>query len=70
MIPNFSHDVAFIKVLDELTDEQLWRNVFKEPMPVVFGAGYGRGDSSRMLGFMLRSRSCPPEYIKRLRLDK
>ena len=52
----FSHDVGFIKVLQELTGEALWRDVLHEPVPIIYGAGYGLGDTSRMLGFMVKGR--------------
>ena len=57
----FSHDVAFIKVLKELNDELIWREVLREPVPIMYGAGYGLGDTSRMLGFMVKGRDVSPE---------
>ncbi len=66
----FSHDVGFIKVLQELTDERLWRDTWREPVPIVFGAGYGMGDTSRMLGFMIKGRDLPAEYVNSLTVDK
>jgi len=66
----FSHDVGFIKVLKELTDETLWREVLHEPVPIIYGAGYGLGDTSRMLGFMVKGRDLSAEYINSLTVDK
>jgi hypothetical protein len=66
----FSHDVGFVKVLKEITDNDLWRDVLRDPVPVVFGAGYGLGDTSRMLGFMVKGRDIAPEYVKGLMVDK
>ena len=66
----FSHDVGFIKVLKELTDDRLWRDVLREPVPMVLGAGYGLGDTSRMLGFMVKGADLPAEYLHNLTLDK
>jgi O-methyltransferase len=66
----FSHDVGFVRVLQVLTDHQLWTERFREPVPIVFGAGYGLGDTSRMLGFMLRGTDLDYEYIKSLTIQK
>ncbi len=65
----FSHDVAFIKVLQVLMDSDVWREVFREPAPILFGAGWGLGDSSPALGFMVKGRRSA-EYIKSLTLEK
>ncbi len=66
----FSHDVGFIKVLKELTDDSLWREVLREPVPIIYGAGFGLGDTSRMLGFIVKGHGLSPEYIKSLTVDK
>jgi O-methyltransferase len=66
----FSHDVGFIKVLKELTDDKLWKDVLREPVPIIYGAGYGLGDTSRMLGFIVKGRDISPEYINSLTVDK
>lgn len=66
----FSHDVGFIKVLQEITDDRLWRDVLREPVPIVVGAGYGLGDTSRMLGFMVKGRHLSADYINGLTVDK
>ncbi|HWP59922.1 MAG TPA: TylF/MycF/NovP-related O-methyltransferase [Candidatus Acidoferrales bacterium] len=61
----FSHDIAYIKVLQNFFDDRLWRDVFQEPQPVFWGAGYGMGDSSPHLGFAVKGR-VTAEYIKNL----
>jgi hypothetical protein len=66
----FSHDIAYIKVLQTLLDESLWKEVLKEFPPILFGAGYGLGDSSPHLGFMVKGSSITPEYIKSLAIEK
>ena len=58
------------KVLQVLTDHQLWTECLREPVPIVYGAGYGPGDTSRMLGFMLRGADLDYEYIKGLTIQK
>jgi O-methyltransferase len=65
----FSHDVAYIKVLQALGDSRLWRDVFKEDQPIFFGAGYGMCDSSPHLGFAVKGE-VPADYIKSLTYDK
>jgi len=65
----FSHDIAYIKVLQAVLDEKLWKEVFKEFPPILFGAGYGLGDFSPHLGFMVKGKSTP-EYIKSLAIEK
>lgn len=65
----FSHDVGFIKVVQVLMDDHIWREVFREPTPILFGAGWGLGDSSPHLGFMVKGQQSA-EYIKNLTLEK
>lgn len=65
----FSHDVAFIKVLLALNDEQLWRDILREHPPVFFGAGFGMSDSSPHLGFAIKGHPSA-EYIKGLTYRK
>ena len=65
----FSHDVAFIKVAQVLMDSHVWREVFQEPTPILFGAGWGLGDASPALGFMVKGQQSA-EYIKSLTLEK
>jgi predicted O-methyltransferase YrrM len=65
----FSHDVAFVKVLLALNDEQLWRDILREHPPVFFGAGFGMSDSSPHLGFAVKGRPSA-QYIKGLTYRK
>jgi len=66
----FSHDIAFIKALQVLTDEYLWAEVLNEPRPVLFGAGFGLCDASPHLGFLVKGTQVAPEYIKSLTINK
>ncbi|MFH1655674.1 MAG: TylF/MycF/NovP-related O-methyltransferase [Candidatus Omnitrophota bacterium] len=66
----FSHDVAFIKSLQALLNEKLWKDVLKEFPPILFGAGFGMSDSSNHLGFFVKGKSVHPEYIKSLTVYK
>lgn len=65
----FSHDVAYVKVLQSLLDEELWRKELGEFPPILFGAGYGLSDSSPHLGFMVK-QAPSAEYIKALTMEK
>jgi O-methyltransferase len=65
----FSHDVAFIKVLQSILDVNLWQEVLKEFPPLMIGAGYGMGDASPELGFFVKG-SVTSEYINSLTLSK
>lgn len=65
----FSHDIAYIKVLQVFNDEHLWKEVFNEHPPIFFGAGYGMCDSSPHLGFAVKGH-VTPVYIKSLTYDK
>lgn len=66
----FSHDVAYIKVLQAILNENLWRDVFNEFPPILFGAGYGMRDSSCHLGFMVKGKSVTADYINSLTIEK
>ena len=66
----FSHDVAYIKVLQTILNKHLWREIFREFPPILFGAGYGLGDSSPHLGFMVKGESVTAEYINSLTIGK
>jgi O-methyltransferase len=50
----FSHDIAFVKVLQAFTDPELWNDVLRQPMPIIFGAGYGLCETSPNLGFLAK----------------
>jgi hypothetical protein len=65
----FSHDIAYIKVLQAFNDEHLWREIFYEHPPILFGAGYGICDSSPHLGFAVKGQ-VTADYIKSLTFDK
>lgn len=65
----FSHDVAYIKVLQTLHDKNLWNDILEDFPPVLFGAGFGYGEHSPHLGFMVKGNRSA-EYIKGLMLDK
>lgn len=66
----FSHDVAFIPVLQHLYDENLWLNELKSFPPIFFGAGFGICDRSTHLGYMVKGRNLSAEYLKNLTLTK
>ena len=66
----FSHDIAFIKALQVLTDEYLWAEVLREPRPILFGAGFGLCDASPHLGFLVKGTQVAPEYMKSLTISK
>lgn len=66
----FSHDIAFIKVLQGLTDERLWTERLRAPVPIIFGAGYGLCDASPHLGFFVKGKELTPEYLKSIMLEK
>lgn len=65
----FSHDIAYLKVLQAFNDERLWRETFNEHPPIFFGAGFGMCDSSPHLGFAVKG-GVTPDYIKSLTYDK
>lgn len=66
----FTHDAAFIRVLQALLAEDLWREEFGEFPPILFGAGYGMGDTSPHLGFMVKGKAMTAEYINGLAIEK
>lgn len=65
-----SHDTAYIKVLQELYNPELWREEFKSIPPILFGAGYGLCNESPHLGYMVKGDSLTPDYLKSLTIDK
>lgn len=65
-----SHDAAYIKVLQALHDEDMWRNRFNSFPPIFFGAGYGVYNSSPHIGYFVKGKALAPEYLKRLTLDQ
>lgn len=65
----FSHDVSYVKVLQSLLSESLWRDEFKEHPPIVYGAGFGVGDAAAHIGFAIKGNS-DANYIKAITLSK
>ncbi len=66
----YSHDTAFITVLQHLLDEDLWLNQLKSFPPIFFGAGFGVCDLAPHLGYMVKGRNVSADYLKSLTLDK
>lgn len=66
----FQHDVGFIKLVQTIMNEALWREQFKEFPPILFGAGYGMGDDAPYLGFMVKGKRVTAEYINGLTIYK
>ena len=62
----FSHDMAFVGVLQVFADKHLWRDLFREPVPIFFGAGFGLCDASPKLGYMVKGSDLSADYLKRL----
>jgi O-methyltransferase len=66
-----THDAAFIKVLQEIYNPQLWRDKLGGAMPpILFGAGYGLCNESPHLGYMVKGDTLSPAYLKSLTMDK
>lgn len=65
-----THDTAYIKVLQEIYNPELWLNQFKATPPMLFGAGFGLCNDSPHLGYMVKGDALSPEYLKRLTIDK
>lgn len=66
----FTHDVAYIKVLQAILDRNLWRETIKEFPPILFGSGSGLCDYSPHLGFFIKGNTISAEYINSLTIDK
>lgn len=66
----FSHDVAFINVLKAILDRRLWIDQLNEYPPILFGAGFGMGDSSPHLGFFVKGEDVETDYINSITLEK
>lgn len=65
-----THDTAYIKVLQEFYDPNLWKNKFKSTPPIMFGAGFGLCNESPHLGYMVKGQRLTSEYLKSLTIDK
>lgn len=66
----FSHDIVYIKVLQAILDGNLWRETFKEFLPILFGSGSGLCDSSPNIGFFVKGNTISAEYINSLTITK
>jgi O-methyltransferase len=66
----YSHDTAFITVLQHLLAEDLWRDQLKSFPPIFFGAGFGINDLAPHLGYMVKGADVSAAYLKNLTLDK
>lgn len=67
---HFSHDVAFVNVLKAILDRKLWLDELNEYPPILFGAGFGLGDSSPHLGFFVKGKDVETDYINSITLEK
>jgi O-methyltransferase len=65
----FTHDVSYVKVLQSLMSESLWRDEFKEHPPILYGAGFGLGDAAAHIGFAVKGND-DANYIKAISLSK
>lgn len=65
-----THDTAYIKVLQELYNPELWKKQLKSIPPILFGAGYGLCNDSPHIGYMVKGESLSSEYLKSLTIDK
>lgn len=66
----FSHDVAFVKVLQAILDRKLWLDTLSDFPPIFFGAGFGMVDGSPHLGFFVKGEGVTAEYINSITLEK
>jgi len=65
-----THDTAYIKVLQEFYNPELWSKQFCAIPPILFGAGFGLCNESPHMGYMVKGESLSPEYLKQLTIDK
>lgn len=65
----FTHDVSYVKVLQCLMSESLWRDEFREHPPILYGAGFGLGDAAAHIGFAIKGNN-DANYIKAITLSK
>lgn len=65
-----SHDVAYVKVLLSLLDEKLWATELREFPPILFGAGFGLGNTSPHLGYFVKGRGLDASYLKNLTIER
>ncbi len=64
-----THDTAYIKVLQEIYNPDLWRTP-NSPPGILFGAGYGLCDESPHLGYMVKGDKLSADYLKALTINK
>jgi O-methyltransferase len=64
-----THDTAYIKVLQEIYNRELWRTFDSLP-PILFGAGYGLSNESPHLGYMVKGENLSADYLKALSINK
>jgi hypothetical protein len=65
-----THDAAYIKVLQQFYDPELWTQTFKSIPPILFGAGFGLCNGAPHLGYMVKGQSLSAGYLKSLTIDK
>lgn len=65
-----THDTAYIKVLQELYNPELWSKQLHAIPPILFGAGFGLCNESPHMGYMVKGNFLSPEYLKKLTIDK
>lgn len=65
-----THDAAYVKVLQNFYNGDLWTKQFKAIPPILFGAGYGICNDSPHLGYMVKGEDLSPDYLKSLTIDK
>lgn len=64
-----THDAAYIKVLQEIYNPDLWRTL-NSPPGILFGAGYGLSNESPHLGYMVKGEKLSADYLKALTINK
>jgi O-methyltransferase len=64
-----THDAAYIKVLQEIHNPDVWRTFGSLP-PICFGAGFGISNESPHLGYMVKGERLSVDYLKALTINK
>lgn len=64
----FSHDAAYVKVLQALADREVWERLGEFP-PIFWGGGFGFGDTSPHLGMAVKG-DVDAAYINNLMIEK
>lgn len=65
-----THDTAYIKVLKEFYNPELWNTRFKSFPPIIYGGGYGLCNSSPHMGYMVKGMNLNEDYLKAITLNK